>query len=147
MTWLDTLKGKWINFALNRISNKLHWTYPITSVSISRFGSLYVSGKLHTYSSPKPTCSLRERFKESRPAKNNPLRADDATAAVPSHLNQPGHSIADMELILVELQTTLRMSLRKAREAYLIERGKTLSPDGLNRRNEHWTVSVSIFIG
>ena len=86
-------------------------------MSISRFGSLYVSGKLHTYSSPKPTCSLRERFKESRQAKNNPLRADDATAAVPSHLNQPGHSIADMELILVELQPTLSMSLRKAREA------------------------------
>ena len=69
--------------------------------------------------------------------KNNPLRADDATAAVPSHLNQPGHSIADMELILVELQPTLSMSLRKAREEYLIDRGKTLSPDGLNRRNEH----------
>ena len=38
-------------------------------------------------------------------------------------------------LIPLELQPTLSMSSRKAREAYLIDRGKTLSPDGLNRRN------------
>ena len=76
--------------------------------------------------------TLRERFKEHR----QQLHAN-ATAAVPSHFNQPGHSIADMELIALELQPTLRMSRRKAREAYLIDRGKTLSPDGLNRRNEH----------
>ena len=42
-----------------------------------------------------------------------------------------------MELIPLELQPTLSMSRRKAREAYLIDRGKTLSPDRLNRRNEH----------
>ena len=30
-------------------------------------------------------------------------------AAVSSHFNQPGHSIADMELILLELQPTLSM--------------------------------------
>ena len=42
--------------------------------------------------------TLRERFKEHRQATNNPLHAN-ATAAVPSHFNQPGHSIADMELI------------------------------------------------
>ena len=45
---------------------------------------------------------LRERFKEPRQATNNPLHAN-ATAAVPSHFNQPGHSIADMELIPLEL--------------------------------------------
>ena len=32
------------------------------------------------------------------------------------------------------------------KEAYLIDRGKTLSPDDLTRRNEHWTLSISIFI-
>ena len=79
--------------------------------------------------------------------KNTDLIKANATAAVLSHCNQPGHSIADMELILLELQPTLSMARRgKAREAYLIDRGKTLSPDGLNRRNEHWTVSISIFI-
>ena len=81
--------------------------------------------------------TLRERFKEHRQPTNNPLHAN-ATAAVPSHFNQPGHSIADMELILLELQPTLcSMSRRKARKAYLIDRGKTLLPDGRNRRNEH----------
>ena len=40
--------------------------------------------------------TLRESFKEHRQATNNLLRAN-ATAAVPSHFNQPGHSIADME--------------------------------------------------
>ena len=65
--------------------------------------------------------TLRERFKERRQATNDPLHAN-ATAAVPwrggggggraavsFHFNQPGHSIADMELILLELQPTLSM--------------------------------------
>ena len=80
--------------------------------------------------------TLREPFKEHRQVTNNPLH-ENATAAVPSHFNQPGHSIADMELILLELRPTLSMSRRKAREAYLIDRGKTLLPDGSNRRKEH----------
>ena len=74
--------------------------------------------------------------KEHRQATNNPLHAN-ATGAVPSHFNQPGHAIADMKLILLGLQPTLSISRRKAREAYLIGTGKTLSPDGLNRGNEH----------
>ena len=53
--------------------------------------------------------TLRERFKEHRQATNNPLHAN-ATAAVPSHLNQPGHSIADMELIPQELQPTQQVT-------------------------------------
>ena len=61
----------------------------------------------------------------------------NATAAVPYHFNQPGHLIADMKLIPLKLQLTLSMSRRKAREAYLIDKGKTLSEDGLNRRDEH----------
>ena len=69
--------------------------------------------------------TLHERFKEQRQATNNSLHAK-ATAAVPSHLNQPGLSIADMELIPLELQPTLSMSRRKAREAFLIDKGKTL---------------------
>ena len=53
------------------------------------------------------------------------------------HFNQPGHSIADKELIPLEL-THFQHVPRKAREAYLMDRGKTLSPDGRNRRNEHF---------
>ena len=39
-------------------------------------------------------------------------------------------------LIPLELIKTNRDSVRKAREAYLIERGQTLEPLGLNRRDE-----------
>ena len=39
-----------------------------------------------------------------------------------SHFNQPGHSIADMGLIPLELQLNLSMSRRKAKETYLIYR-------------------------
>ena len=61
----------------------------------------------------------------------------NATAAVPTHFNLPGHSSKDMRLIPLELQRpSSNGSRRKAREAYLIERGRTLSPNGLNRRNE-----------
>ena len=60
--------------------------------------------------------TLRERFKEHRQVTNNPLHAN-VTAAVPSHFNQPGHSITDMELILLELQPTLSMSRRKEKRS------------------------------
>ena len=78
---------------------------------------------------------LRERFKEHRQATNNPNHSN-ATAAVPTHFNLPGHSSKDMRLIPLELQRPSNNgSRRKAREAYLIERGRTLFPNGLNRRN------------
>ena len=83
--------------------------------------------------------TLRERFSEHRQATNNPLHSN-APAAVPSHFTVPGHSITDMGLFpleLPELQPTPSASRRKAREAYLIHRGQTISPDGINRRNEH----------
>ena len=78
--------------------------------------------------------TLRERFSEHRQATNNPLHAN-AAAAVPFHFT--GHSITDMGLIPLELQPTPSASRQKAREAYLIHRGQTISPDGINRRNEH----------
>ena len=80
--------------------------------------------------------TLRGRFLEHRQATNNPLHAN-AAAAVPSHFHLPGHSITDMGLIPLELQPTPSASRRKAREAYLIHRGQIISPDGINRRNEH----------
>ena len=45
---------------------------------------------------------LRERFKEHRQATNNPNHSN-ATAAVPTHFNLPGHSSKDMRLIPLEL--------------------------------------------
>ena len=60
-------------------------------------------------------CTLHERFKEHRQATKNPLHTN-ATAAIPSHFNQPGHSVTDMELIPLELKPTLSMSHHKARD-------------------------------
>ncbi len=80
--------------------------------------------------------SIRERFAEHRQATNNPILAN-ASAAVPTHFNLPDHSIQDLTLIPLELQPTNNASRRKAREAYLIHRGQTLAPNGINRRNEH----------
>ena len=79
--------------------------------------------------------SLRERFTEHRQATNNSDHAS-ASAAVPTHFNLPSHSVKDMLLIPLELQVTNNPSRRKAREAYFVQRGQTLTPYGINRRNE-----------
>ena len=39
-------------------------------------------------------------------------------------------------MILLELIKSNTDSVRKAREAYLIERGKTLEPSGINKKDE-----------
>ena len=41
-----------------------------------------------------------------------------------------------MLLIPLELIKSNRESIRKAREAYLIDRGQTIEPLGLNRRDD-----------
>lgn len=43
-------------------------------------------------------------------------------------------SINDLTLIALELQPTINVSHRKAREAYLIQTGQTLAPDGITRQ-------------
>jgi len=48
----------------------------------------------------------------------------------------PGHSINDIEVIPLELIHSNRDSIRKAREAFLISKGKTLEPQKINRRDE-----------
>ena len=55
---------------------------------------------------------------------------------VSEHFNLPEHSVNDIRLIPLELIHTNRDSLRKAREAHLIDKAKTLEPQGLNRRDE-----------
>ena len=46
------------------------------------------------------------------------------------------HCAKDITLISLELIKSNRDSVRKAREAYLIERGKTLEPLGINKKDE-----------
>ena len=47
-------------------------------------------------------------------------------------LSSPNHTANDMLLIPIEKI----FSIRKAREAYLIQKGKTIDPAGLNIREE-----------
>ena len=56
--------------------------------------------------------------------------------AVSEHFLSNHHTATDMQLIPLELIKSNRDGVRKAREAYLIERGQTLEPLGLNRRDE-----------
>ena len=57
-------------------------------------------------------------------------------SAVNFMVTQPGHSINDVQLIPLELIRSKRDSVRKAREAHLINKAKTLHPLGINRRDE-----------
>ena len=78
---------------------------------------------------------LNERFGEHRRSILNHHQLLNPTP-VSLHFNQPGHSINDVQLILLELIRSKRDSVRKAREAHLISKAKTLHPLGINRRDE-----------
>ena len=52
----------------------------------------------------------------------------------------------NVELVPLELITSNRDAIRKAREAFLISKGKTLEPFGLNRRDEIWSIYSSLYI-
>ena len=56
--------------------------------------------------------------------------------AVSEHFNADDHLSTDMELIPQKLVHSSRDAIRKSREAYLIERGQTLEPKGINKREE-----------
>jgi len=73
---------------------------------------------------------LKDRFNEHR----KPV--DKQPTAVSEHFLSNDHNANDMQLIPLELMKSNRDSVRKAREAYLIDRGQTLEPLDLNRRDE-----------
>ena len=78
---------------------------------------------------------LNERFGEHRRSILNHHQLS-ITTPVSLHFNQAGHSINDVHLIPIELIRSKRDSVRKAREAHLINKAKTLHPFGINRRDE-----------
>ena len=78
---------------------------------------------------------LKDRFNEHRRPIINPFCSYTPTA-VSRHFLTSGHAEDHMILIPLEQLHTSRDSIRKAREAFLIHRGKTLEPAGLNRRDE-----------
>ena len=70
---------------------------------------------------------LKDRFNEHRRSVDNPSAISKATT-VWEHFLTNNHSANDITLIA----KSSRDSVGKAREAYLIERGKTLEPLGMN---------------
>ena len=70
---------------------------------------------------------LKDRFNENRrPIDNTSNISKPATDS--EHFLTNDHSANDITLIPLELTKSNRDSVRKVREAYLIERGKTLEP-------------------
>lgn len=78
---------------------------------------------------------LKDRFNEHRRPVDRPTPTSRPTA-VSEHFLSDDHTPNDMELIPLELIHSSRDAIRKAREAYLIERGQTLEPKGINKREE-----------
>ena len=78
---------------------------------------------------------LKARFNEHHRPVDNPSNISKPTT-VSEHFLANDHSANDIILIPLELTKSNRDSVRKAREAYLIERGKTLEPLGINKKDE-----------
>ena len=78
---------------------------------------------------------LKDHFKEHRRPVDKQTNISKPIA-VSEHFLSNDHNANGMQLIPLELMKSNRVSVRKAREAYLIDRGQTLEPLGLNRRDE-----------
>ena len=79
---------------------------------------------------------LKDRFNEHRRTIDNPNNKSKPTTAAEHFLSSPNHTANDMLLIPIEKIFSNRDSIRKAREAFLIQKGRTIYPDGLNIREE-----------
>ena len=78
---------------------------------------------------------FKDRFNEHRRPADKQNNSSKHTT-VSEHFLCRNHNATDMQLIPLELVKSNRGSVRKAREAYLIERGQTLDPHGLNKKDE-----------
>ena len=79
---------------------------------------------------------LKDRFNEHRRTINNPKTKSKPTTVAQHFLSSPNHTAYDMQLIPIEKVFSNRDSIRKAREAFLISKGSTIDPEGLNIREE-----------
>ena len=79
---------------------------------------------------------LKDRINEHRRTIDNPNTKSKPTTAEEHVLSSPNHTVNDMQLIPIEKIFSNRDSICKAREAFLIQKGRTLDPDGLNIREE-----------
>ena len=79
---------------------------------------------------------LKDRFNEHRRTIDNPNTKSKPTTVAQHFLSSPNHTANDMQLIPIEKVFSNRDSIRKAREAFLILKGRTIDPEGLNIREE-----------
>ena len=79
----------------------------------------------------------KDRFNEHRRTADKQANISKPTA-VSEHFLSNDHTATNMQLIPLELVKTKRDGVRKAREdrEVYLERGQTLEPLGLNRRDE-----------
>ena len=78
---------------------------------------------------------LIDRFNEHRRPVDKLTNSSKPTT-VSEHFFCNNHNATDMQLIPLERVKSNRDSVRRAREAYLIERGQILEPHGLNKKDE-----------
>ena len=79
---------------------------------------------------------LKDRFNEHCRTIDNPNTKSKPTTAAEHFLSSPNHTANNMQLIPIEKIFSNRDSIRKAKEAFLISKGRTLVPHGLNIREE-----------
>ena len=79
---------------------------------------------------------MKNRFNEHRRTVNNSNNTSRPTTVSEHFLSNPNHTATDMQLIPIEKSFSSRDSIRKAREATLIIRAKTIEPYDLNAKNE-----------
>ena len=77
----------------------------------------------------------KDRLNEHRRQVDKKVTSSKPTT-VSKHFLSNDHNASGMLLIPLELIKSNRDSVRKAREAYLIDRGQTIESLGLNRRDE-----------
>jgi len=77
---------------------------------------------------------LKDRFNEHRDQLTTHLVSPNPP--VSEHFLTYDHSADDITLIPLELIKSNRNSVGKAREEYLIERGRILEPLGMNKKDE-----------
>ena len=80
---------------------------------------------------------LKDRLNEHRRTIDNPNNKSKPTTAAEHFLSSLNHTGSnDMQLIPIEKIVSNRDSIRKAREAFLIQKGRRIDPNCLNIREE-----------
>ena len=79
---------------------------------------------------------LKERFNEHRRTLDNANTKSKPTAVAEHFLSSPHNISKDMQLIPIEKIFSNKDSIRKAKEAFLISKDRTIDPNGRNIRKE-----------